>query len=104
MLKYYEYARHSMGEPLVTAYVYKKAEGGKITSVFKAMFFSDWAYVIVHEEDDLRGGEVLNCGKGRGGLEELFKFYDPEWDDFIVVGEKNYVDELLSDYLSKYDR
>ena len=104
MLKYYEYTRHSMGEPLATVYVYKKVEDGKVVSLFKAMFFSGWSYVLVHEEDSLRGGEVLGCGKGKEGLDGLLKFYDPDGDDFIIIGEKDYVDELLSDYLSKFEK
>ncbi|MGC9106117.1 MAG: hypothetical protein ACP5HQ_06850 [Thermoprotei archaeon] len=101
MLKHYEFTRHSMGEPLVTVSLYKKAEGDKVVAVFRLLVFRENQYVVIYEGDELKGADLVACGKG-DGLTQLLKFYEPERDDLIVSGERERVEAVLEEYFSRY--
>ena len=50
MIKYAEYTRHSMTEPLLLVYVYKKVEDGKVISTFRVNVYKNMA-VAIYEDD-----------------------------------------------------
>ncbi|QKQ99166.1 hypothetical protein GWK48_01050 [Metallosphaera tengchongensis] len=96
MLKYSEYVRHGITEPLLLIYVYKKVEDGKVISAFRINVYKNMA-VAVYEDDKLQGGEVIDIFPG--SLEHILriieKYYQKDVDDLVVFGEKSYVDPLL---------
>ncbi|AEB94876.1 MAG: hypothetical protein QXR57_07940 [Metallosphaera sp.] len=96
MIKYSEYVRHSMTEPLLLIYVYKKVEDGKIISTFRVNVYKNMA-VAIYEDDKLQGGEIVDVFPNTTEhlLRIIEKYYQKEIDDLVVFGEKNYVDAFL---------
>ncbi|BDC19396.1 hypothetical protein [Acidianus sp. HS-5] len=102
MLKHLEYTRHSMTEPLVTVYLYKKVEDGKIVSAFRIMVYKD-TIISIYEDDKLQGGVISDVENG--GMDKAYevvkKYYDDNTDDMIIYGEKDLVDQLLEKFDQK---
>ncbi|EHP68161.1 MAG: hypothetical protein RXS23_04255 [Metallosphaera yellowstonensis] len=96
MIKYAEYVRHSMTEPILMIYVYKKVEDGKVVSAFRINVYRNMA-VAVYEDDKLQGGEVLDVFPGTLDhiVRTVNRYYQKETDDLIIYGEKTLVDSLL---------
>lgn len=98
MLKHVEYMRHGLTEPLMTVFIYKKVEDGKIISAFRIMLYKK-KIITIYEDDRLEGGDVTEVLDG--GIENVItiikKYYDERTDDLIVYGEKNQVDRLLDE-------
>jgi len=96
MLKYVEYTRHSMAEPLLSVNIYKKVEDGKVVSVFKVLLYKNMS-IAVYETDKLEGGEVIDMlpGKLDSVVKIINKYYDEKTDDLTIFGEQKLVDELL---------
>lgn len=99
MIKQVEYTRHSMTEPLVTVYLYKKVENGKIISAFRIMMYKD-GVISIYEDDKLQGGVISDIEKG--GVDKAYeiikKYYDDTNDDMVIYGEKELVDKLLEKF------
>lgn len=99
MLKHLEYMRHSMTEPLVTVYLYKKVEDGKIISAFRIMMYKD-SVISIYEDDKLQGGVISDIENG--GVDKAYeiikKYYDETSDDMVIHGEKDLVDQLLEKF------
>lgn len=99
MLKYVEYTRHSLCEPLLTVNVYKKVEDGKVIALLKVMMYKNMG-VVIYETDKLDGGELIEVVPNN--MESIInivkKFYDPKSDDITVLGEKNLVDEFIEKF------
>lgn len=102
MLKHVEYVRHGLTEPIMTVYIYKKVEDGKIVSAFRIMLYKR-KIITIYEDDRLEGGEISDITDG--GVENVLnlikKYYDDRIDDLIIYGEKIQVDKLL-DELENY--
>lgn len=96
MIKYAEYTRHSMTEPLLLVYVYKKVEDGKVISTFRVNVYKNMA-VAIYEDDKLQGGEVVDVfpGTTEHVLRVVERYYQKEVDDLVIFGEKSYVDSFL---------
>ena len=96
MLKYVEYTRHSMAEPLLSVNIYKKVEDGKVISVFKVLLYKNMS-ITIYESDKLEGGEVIEMlpGKLDSIVKIINKYYDEKTDDLTIFGEQKLVDELL---------
>jgi len=58
VLKYVEYTRHSLCEPLLTVNVYKKVEDGKVVALLKTMLYKNRG-VVIYETDKLDGGDLI---------------------------------------------
>ena len=99
MLKYVEYTRHSLCEPLLTVNVYKKVEDGKVIALLKVMMYKNMG-VVIYETDKLDGGELIEVVPNN--MESIInivkKFYDSKSDDITVLGEKNLVDEFIEKF------
>lgn len=103
MLKYLEYTRHSMAEPLLNVNIYKKVEDGKVVSVFKILVYKNMS-ITVFETDKLEGGEIVEMSSEKVDsiVKIINKYYDKRTDDLTILGEQKYVDELV-DKLKKDD-
>ncbi len=91
-----------MTEPLVTVYLYKKVEDGKIISAFRIMIYKD-SIISIYEDDKLQGGVLADIENG--GIDKVYevvkKYYDDNTDDMIIYGEKDLVDQLLEKFDQK---
>jgi len=96
MLKYVEYTRHSMAEPLLSVNIYKKVEDGKVISVFKILVYKNMS-ITVFETDKLDGGEVIEMTSEKldSVVKIINKYYDERVDDITIFGEQKFVDELV---------
>ncbi|MFP3202289.1 MAG: hypothetical protein RXR43_08620 [Sulfolobus sp.] len=99
MLKYVEYTRHSLCEPLLTVNVYKKVEDGKVIALLKVMIYKNMG-IAVYETDKLDGGDLIEVVpfNMESIINVVKKFYDPKSDDITVLGEKNLVDEFIEKF------
>ncbi|EZQ04728.1 MULTISPECIES: hypothetical protein [Acidianus] len=98
MIKHVEYTRHSLTEPMLLTYIYKKVEDGKIVSAFRIMLYKD-TIISVFEDDSLQGGEISDVIRGniKCFINLIKKYYDENTDDLVIYGEQRYVDELLEE-------
>lgn len=98
MLKHVEYVRHGITEPIMTVYVYKKIEDGKIVAAFRIMLYKK-KIITVYEDDKLSGGEISDMLDGDTStiMNLIKKYYDDRIDDLIIYGEKTQVDKLLEE-------
>ncbi|BFH73702.1 hypothetical protein SJAV_16460 [Sulfurisphaera javensis] len=96
MLKYVEYTRHTMAEPLMTVNIYKKVEDGKVISTFKILVYKNMS-ITVFETDKLEGGQVIEMTSEKidSVLKIIYKYYDEKTDDITILGEEKLVDELV---------
>jgi hypothetical protein len=96
MIKYAEYTRHSLTEPLLLVYLYKKVEDGKIVSAFRIQMFKNMT-ISIFEDDKLQGGDVVDILTGSvDNVKKIIdKYYEETIDDLVIYGEQKYVDELL---------
>ncbi|MBB5252776.1 hypothetical protein [Sulfurisphaera ohwakuensis] len=96
MLKYVEYTRHSMAEPLATINIYKKVEDGKIISTFKILVYKNMS-ITVFETDKLEGGQIIEMTseKIESIIKIINKYYDEKTDDLTILGEERVVDEII---------
>lgn len=98
MLKYAQYTRHGMTEPIMNITIFKKVEDGKVVAAIKVMVFKNKA-IAIYESDKLDGGEILN--EFSSNVEDIVKFinnyYDDNIDDLTVFGEKQLVDNFLNE-------
>ncbi len=99
MLKYVDYTRHSLCEPLLTVNVYKKVEDGKVIALLKVMIYKNMG-IAVYETDKLDGGDLIEVVpyNMESIINVVKKFYDPKSDDITVLGEKNLVDEFIEKF------
>lgn len=99
MLKYAEYVRHGLGEPLANVNVYKKVEDGKVIAILKILVYKNQSFAV-YETDKLEGGEVVEIlpNSVSSILRAVKKYYDPKTDDVTVLGEKSFVDEFLEEF------
>lgn len=99
MLKYAEYIRHGLGEPLGNVNVYKKVEDGKIIAILKVVVYRNQSFAI-YETDRLEGGEVVEIlpNSITSIIRVVEKYYDPKVDDITVLGEKKFVDDFLEEF------
>lgn len=101
MIKHLEYYRHGMTEPLATLYIYKKVEDGKIVGTLRISIYRN-AVLVVYESDKLEGGEVLDVLpiSAENIAKLISKFYEPNRDDIVIIGEKRIIDEVIANALS----
>lgn len=99
MLKYVEYTRHGLGEPLGSVNVYKKVEDGKVVAILKVVVYRNQSFAI-YETDRLEGGEVVEIlpNSISSIMRVVEKYYDPKVDDITVLGEKKFVDDFLEEF------
>ena len=99
MLKYAEYIRHGLGEPLGNVNVYKKVEDGKVIAILKVVVYRNQSFAI-YETDRLEGGEVVEIlpNSITSIMSVVEKYYDPKVDDITVLGEKKFVDDFLEEF------
>jgi hypothetical protein len=99
MLKYAEYVRHGLGEPLGNVNVYKKVEDGKVIAILKVVVYRNQSFAI-YETDRLEGGEVVEIlpNSITSIMRVVEKYYDPKADDITVLGEKKFVDDFLEEF------
>jgi hypothetical protein len=99
MLKYAEYIRHGLGEPLGNVNVYKKVEDGKVIAILKVVVYRNQSFAI-YETDRLEGGEVVEIlpNSITSIMRVVEKYYDPKFDDITVLGEKKFVDDFLEEF------
>ena len=99
MLKYAEYIRHGLGEPLGNVNVYKKVEDGKVIAILKIVVYRNQSFAI-YETDRLEGGEVVEIlpNSITSIMRVVEKYYDPKVDDITVLGEKKFVDDFLEEF------
>jgi hypothetical protein len=99
MLKYAEYIRHGLGEPLGNVNVYKKVEDGKVIAILKVVVYRNQSFAI-YETDKLEGGEVVEIlpNSITSIMRVIEKYYDPKIDDITVLGEKKFVDDFLEEF------
>jgi len=99
MLKYAEYVRHGLGEPLGNVNVYKKVEDGKVIAILKVVVYRNQSFAI-YETDRLEGGEVVEIlpNSITSIMRVVEKYYDPKVDDITVLGEKKFVDDFLEEF------
>ncbi|MDT7872822.1 MAG: hypothetical protein RXQ78_05950 [Sulfolobaceae archaeon] len=99
MLKYAEYIRHGLGEPLGNVNVYKKVEDGKVIAILKVVVYRNQSFAI-YETDRLEGGEVVEIlpNSITSIMRVVEKYYDPKVDDITVLGEKKFVDDFLEEF------
>ncbi|MEW9492452.1 MAG: hypothetical protein TQ35_0009690 [Candidatus Aramenus sulfurataquae] len=96
MIKFAEYVKHSLTEPLLLVYLYKKVEDGKVVAAFRIQMYRNMAFVV-YEDDKLKGGEVVDVmtGSVESVVKAIEKYYEKDVDDLVIYGEENYVDQLL---------
>ncbi|BCU66957.1 hypothetical protein HS7_03940 [Sulfolobales archaeon HS-7] len=101
-VKYYEWIRHGMTEPLLTVNVYKKVEDGKVIATYRIVYYANTTFVI-YEDDKYRGGEVVDIipSSIEGVKKEVLKYYEDGKDDLIVTGEQDYGEKLLDELLEE---
>lgn len=99
MLKYAEYVRHGLGEPIGVVNVYKKVEDGKVIAILKVVVYKNQSFAI-YETDKLEGGEVVEIlpNSMTSIIRIIEKYYDPKVDDITVLGEKKFVDDFLEEF------
>ncbi|QGR18654.1 hypothetical protein [Stygiolobus azoricus] len=99
MLKYAEYVRHGLGEPIGNVNVYKKVEDGKVIAILKVVVYKNQSFAI-YETDKLEGGEVVEIlpNSMTSIIRIIEKYYDPKVDDITVLGEKKFVDDFLEEF------
>ncbi|MFP3346603.1 MAG: hypothetical protein RXR17_04075 [Sulfolobaceae archaeon] len=99
MLKYAEFIRHGLGEPLGNVNVYKKVEDGKVIAILKVVVYRNQSFAI-YETDRLEGGEVVEIlpNSITSIMRVVEKYYDPKVDDITVLGEKKFVDDFLEEF------
>ncbi len=96
-IKYYEWVRHGITEPLLKVQIFKKVEDGKVVAMYDIMYYSNkliTAYenstldgpVIVEENDEANLANVLKLIK---------KYYDEANDDLIIRGERYLGEKLI---------
>ncbi len=97
MLKYAEYTRHSLTEPLVNIIIYKKVEDGKIIGAFRFLYYRN-NLMVLYEDDSYKGADLIEVGNASisGLVESVKRFYDDETDDLSIIGEKALLDEVLT--------
>jgi len=90
-----------MTEPLATLYIYKKVEDGKIVGTLRISIYRN-VVLVVYESDKLEGGEVLDVLpiSAENIAKLISKFYEPNRDDIVIVGEKRIIDEVIANALS----
>jgi len=90
-----------MTEPLATLYIYKKVEDGKIVGTLRISIYRN-AVLVVYESDKLEGGEVLDVLpiSAENIAKLISKFYEPNRDDIVIIGEKRIIDEVIANALS----
>ncbi|MUN28439.1 hypothetical protein [Sulfuracidifex metallicus] len=98
MLKYAEYTRHSLTEPLLTVTLYKKVEDGKIVGAFRFLYFKNHI-IILYEDDSYSGADVISIETASIGklAENIKKFYDKDTDDLSIIGEKSILDKAIEE-------
>ncbi len=96
MIKFAEYVKHSMTEPLLLVYLYKKVEDGKVVAAFRVQMYKNMV-IVVYEDDKLEGGEVIDVlpGSVENAVRAIRKYYEENVDDLVIYGEETYVDRLL---------
>lgn len=95
-LKNYEWSRHGLTEPLLTAIVYKKVEDGKNIAAYRFLYYVN-KVITIFEDNSYRGGEVIeetNEATIEGLAKEISKFSEDN-DDLIVIGEEKIGLKLL---------
>ncbi len=87
-LKNYEWTRHGLTEPLVTAILYKKVEDGKNIAAYRFIYYSN-KIIVVFEDNGYRGGEVIKEGEpSEESLAKLIAEFSEDNDDLVIMGEE----------------
>ncbi|BBG24346.1 hypothetical protein [Sulfuracidifex tepidarius] len=96
MLKYAEYTRHSLTEPILNVIVYKKVEDGKIIGAFRFLYYKN-NIIILYEDDSYKGADLIEVSDASLNklIESIRRFYDEENDDMSLIGEKALLDEVV---------
>jgi len=100
-IKYYEWVRHGIGEPLLKVQIFKKVEDGKVVAMYDIAYYVNKIIaiyenstldgpVVVEENDDINLASVLKLIK---------KYYDEANDDLIIRGER-YLGEKLVELIA----
>lgn len=100
-IKYFEWTRHGMTEPLLNVQISKKVEDGKVIAMYKIMYFSN-RLIVVYENATLDGPVIVD-ESGEPNLSEVIKlvkkYYDEATDDLIIRGER-YLGERLIELIA----
>ncbi len=96
MLKYAEYTRHSLTEPILNVIVYKKVEDGKIIGAFRFLYYKN-NIIVLYEDDSYKGADLIEVNEASINklVENIRRFYDEENDDMSLIGEKALLDEVV---------
>ncbi|AAY79792.1 hypothetical protein [Sulfolobus acidocaldarius] len=99
MLKYYEYTRHTLCEPLLTINIYKKVEDGKVIALTRISVYKNTS-IVTYETDKLDGAEILELIPTAidSLIKTIKKYYDSKFDDITVFGERQLVDSFLDKF------
>ncbi len=94
-IKYYEWNRHGLTEPLLTVNLFKKVEDGKVVACFRFMYYLN-AILVVYEDDRYRGGELMEIVPSNvENLKKVLSKYYDDRDDLIIIGERSVGEKLL---------
>ncbi|WP_291764705.1 hypothetical protein [Caldivirga sp. UBA161] len=96
-IKYYEWVRHGITEPLLKVQVYKKVEDGKIVAMYDIMYYSN-KLITVYENSTLDGPVIVEENDEvnlANVLKLIRKYYDEANDDLIIRGERYLGEKLI---------
>ncbi len=100
-IKYIEWTRHGMTEPLLDVEIVKKVEDGKVVSKYSIEYYSN-KLIVIYENATLDGPvivEVVDEANLANVAKLINKYYDEAMDDLIIRGER-YLGERLVELIA----